>query len=519
MVLHFVNTSFSAIFLSRQTFYDSWMKELLIILGDQLFPAAYFKPHVGKLIFMAEDAGLCNHYKYHKHKLVMFLGAMRTFADELKAHGHDVHYHEFSHDPFVKRLEAFIKARKISRVSVGEIQDKFFEKEILDLFHKLDVEVTIFETPMFLCSRQDFKNYLFFTPKPFMKTFYEGERKRLKILLNAGGKPEGGHWSYDVENRKGPPKVLTCEEGLVHEQSENVKSVIKIIEREFPENPGSLDNFWLPTDRKGALKNLHHFIQHHLKDFGTYQDSITSRSTFMYHSVISPMMNMGLITPEEVVEAVVKAREKDPEIPLHSVEGFVRQVIGWREFVRGVYQNFSDEEEKRNFFKNDRKLTHHWYEGTTGLPPVDDAIRKAYDFGYCHHIERLMILSSVMLMSELHPHQVHQWFMEMFVDSADWVMGPNVYGMGQFSDGGIFATKPYISGSNYILKMSDYKRGEWCDVWDGLFWRFVDKHKAFMMKNYRLSMMVKLSEKMEPTKKKRLVGLADAFIEEKTKGC
>ena len=229
------------------------------------------------------------------------------------------------------------------------------------------------------------------------------------------------------------------------------------------------------------------------------------------------MVNAGLLTPEEVVNEAIKAMEKNPDIPLSSVEGFVRQVMGWREFVRGIYQNFSDVEEQKNFFNHKRKLTHHWYDGTTGLPPVDDAIKKANEFGYCHHIERLMVLSNIMLLSELHPHEVHKWFMELFVDSADWVMGPNVYGMGQFSDGGIFATKPYISGSNYILKMSDYKKGDWCDVWDGLFWRFIGNHAAFFSKNPRMNMMVKLLEKMDPAKKKKLLAAAENFIATRTK--
>ena len=158
-----------------------------------------------------------------------------------------------------------------------------------------------------------------------------------------------------------------------------------------------------------------------------------------------------------------------------------------------------------------------WRSAREAQRPVDDAIKKAKQYGYCHHIERLMILSNIMLLSEIHPNEVHKWFMEMFVDSADWVMGPNVYGMGQFSDGGIFATKPYISGSNYIIKMSDYKKGEWSDVWDGLFWRFIEKNSAFFAKNYRMSMMVKTLEKMDPVKKKRLIKLAENFIHEKTK--
>lgn len=466
---------------------------------------------------MAEDLGLCTHYKYHKHKLIFFLSAMRTFGDDLKKAGFDVSYHEFSEVPFVKRLEEFLKKNKVEKVYIPEIQDKFFEAEMLKLFGKLKLSVEVLPSPMFLCSRDDFKKYLSKTKKPFMKTFYEGERKRLNILIDKQNRPEGGQWSYDVENRKKAPKTLSCEIPPVPSASAHVKKVSSLVDEHFKTHPGDSEKYWLAVDRDGALKQLKHFIRHHLHHFGDYQDAITNRSPFLYHSVISPWMNAGLLTPEEVVTEVLLAWEKDTDIPIASVEGFVRQVIGWREFVRGIYQNYSDEEEKKNFFNHKRKLTKHWYEGTTGLPPVDDAIKKAQDYGYCHHIERLMVLSNIMLLSELHPHEVHRWFMEMFVDSADWVMGPNVYGMGQFSDGGIFATKPYFSGSNYILKMSDYKKGDWCDIWDGLFWRFISNHKTFFLKNHRLSMMVRTLEKMDSYRKKGLFSAAEEFIQSKTK--
>jgi deoxyribodipyrimidine photolyase-related protein len=493
------------------------MTEVLVVLGDQLFPHKFYKPHLGKLVFMAEDVGLCTHFKYHKHKLIFFLAAMRTYADELRAGGHSVHYEELGDVPYVDRLRAFLRKKKVTKVSVGEIQDKFFEAALLGALAADGVACEVLETPMFLCSRREFKNYLFHHPKPFMKTFYEGERKRLKILLAGKGKPEGGQWSFDVENRKKAPKTLTNKELVRFAPTAHVEAVSALVEARFPDHPGEARNFWLPVDRKGALRSLRHFVDHHISDFGSYQDAITPRAPFLYHSIISPAVNAGLLTPAEVIEAVTTAREKDPAIPLASVEGFVRQVMGWREFVRGIYQNFSEEQERRNFWGHERKLTDHWYAGTTGLPPVDDAIRKANEYGYCHHIERLMVLSNAMLLSELDPREVHRWFMELFVDSADWVMGPNVYGMGQFSDGGIFATKPYISGSNYILKMSDYKKGDWCDVWDGLFWRFIGNHTEFFARNPRLSMMARQLEKMDPVRKKRLLGLASDFIASRTR--
>jgi deoxyribodipyrimidine photolyase-related protein len=493
------------------------MKQAFIILGDQLFPLSFYRPHKDSLIFMAEDLELCTHYKYHKHKIAFFLTSMRTYCDELKHDGFQVHYEEFSPHSYLERLEKFLKKNKIHSLKIGEIQDKFFEKKLLEFFKSKQIEVTILQTPMFLCSREDFKNYLFYHPRPFMKTFYEGERKRLKILLDSKGKPVGGQWSYDTENRKKAPKDLTSKDLIKHPASQHLKDVTTIVNEHFPDHPGDMKDFWLPTDRKSAIKSLKHFLNHHVSDFGSYQDAMTPRAPFLYHSVISPAVNAGLLTPREVIDEVIKAYEKDSDIPLNSVEGFVRQVMGWREFVRGIYQNFSDQEEKTNFWNHQRKLTHHWYDGTTGLPPVDDAIKKANQYGYCHHIERLMILSNVMLLGELHPHEVHRWFMEMFVDSADWVMGPNVYGMGQFSDGGIFATKPYISGSNYILKMSDYKKGDWCDVWDGLFWRFIDNHTDFFAKNPRLNMMVATLKKMEASRKKKLLLLAEDFIRTRTK--
>jgi deoxyribodipyrimidine photolyase-related protein len=493
------------------------MKEALIILGDQLFPVSFYKAQKSSIVFMAEDLGLCTHYKYHKHKIIFFLSAMRTYAQDLKENGFHVHYEEFSEITFINRLKKFVEKNSITKIKMCEVQDKFFEYELTQLFKKLKIEHEFLDGPMFLCSRSEFKKYLTTHRKPFMKSFYEGERKRLNILLDDKGKPLGGQWSFDVENRKKAPKVLTNKEVLSHGANSHVRDVSAIVEKQFKHHPGSAQNFWLPVDRKGALKNLKHFIQYHIYDFGDYQDAITSRSPFLYHSIISPMMNAGLLTPKEVIDEVLKAREKDTDIPIASVEGFIRQVMGWREFVRGIYQNYSDEEETKNFFGHKRKLTKDWYEGTTGILPVDDAIKKANEFGYCHHIERLMILSNIMLLSEIHPHEVHRWFMEMFVDSADWVMGPNVYGMGQFSDGGLFATKPYVSGSNYVLKMSDYKKEAWCDVWDGLFWRFIGNNKAFFSKNPRMNMMVKLLEKMDAEKKNKLLGLADDFIQSKTK--
>jgi deoxyribodipyrimidine photolyase-related protein len=492
------------------------MNELLIVLGDQLFPPEFYSPYMRTPVFMCEDVGLCTHYKYHKHKIIFFLTSMRNFADDLIRQGFEVNYEKLSDKNYFERLQVYIKKKKIEKIIIGEVQDKFFEKMIFEFVQKNRLQLKVIPTPMFLCSREEFSTYLKSTTKPFMKTFYEKERKRLKILVNNDSSPVGGQWSFDTENRKKPPKILTHKNPPILQKTIHEKKVKLIVDQHFPDHPGSSDNFWAPVSRESALIYLKHFLKHHLHEFGAYQDALTSRTPFLYHSLLSPMINSGLLTPKEVIKETLKVLSKDADIPLSSAEGFIRQVMGWREFVRGIYQNFSDIEEEKNFFSHHRKLTDDWYRGTTGIPPVDDAIKKANEFAYCHHIERLMVLSNIMLLCEIHPHEVHRWFMEMFIDSADWVMGPNVYGMGQFSDGGIFATKPYISGSNYILKMSDYKKGEWCDVWDGLFWRFIGKHADFFSKNYRMNMMVKTFEKMDSKKKTKLLAHAEEFIKAKT---
>ena len=233
----------------------------------------------------------------------------------------------------------------------------------------------------------------------------------------------------------------------------------------------------------------------------------------MFHSALSPLINIGLITPSEILSRL-KGMEKN--INLNSYEGYIRQIIGWREFMRGIYQNYSEELESKNFFNHKKKMKKSWYDGSTGIPPLDYSIKNAVKNAWTHHIERLMILSNIMNLAGIHPKIVYKWFMEMFIDSSEWVMVPNVYGMGLFSDGGIFSTKPYICGSAYFLKMMDFQKGEWCNTMDGLYWRFIDKNRDFFLKNPRLSMMVRILDKMKSERKKKIFECAEKFIEENT---
>ena len=285
--------------------------------------------------------------------------------------------------------------------------------------------------------------------------------------------------------------------------------MIRLVESEFPDHPGNARDFRWPTTRTQALDWLDAFVVQRLARFGPYEDAITSRSDTLFHSLLSPYLNMGLITPEEVLEPVTALADR---LPIQSIEGFVRQVVGWREFVRGVYRHFGDEEESANFWGHDREMTPSWYEGTTGIAPLDDTIHAVRRTGWAHHIQRLMILGNLMTLCELRPPTAYRWFMEMFVDSSEWVMGPNVYGMGLFSDGGVFATKPYICGSNYIVKMSDYGKGEWCDVVDGLYWRFIDKHRDFFQGNPRLALMPRALDRLDRERRNRIFSAAENFL-------
>jgi deoxyribodipyrimidine photolyase-related protein len=494
--------------------------KVLVVFGNQLFPIKYLPKAASLKVFMAEDIELCTYYRFHKHKIILFLAAMRTYAEELKTQGYDVHYVSLDDDasrskPYMAKLEEFVRMTSCEELLTFEIEDKFMESRINDFAKRQKLRHAVIRSPMFLTSRSEFQAYLKRSKKPFMKTFYEQRRRELKILMNQDGTPVGGKFSFDEENRKPLPESVKPPSIPSATKNIHVQSVSSVVDQLFKAHPGSSKDFWLPVSYEESCEWLDDFLAKRLETFGLYEDAITGREAFLFHSVLSPMMNLGLLTPDEIIRRTLEfARKK--KVPINSLEGFIRQVIGWREFVRGIYQNFSERQDKENFFGHTRKLSDSWYDATTGLPPLDDAIKKTLKYGWAHHIERLMIVSCVMLLAQVDPREVHRWFMEMYVDSSDWVMGPNVYGMGQFSDGGIFATKPYICGSNYILKMSDYKKGPWCDEWDGLYWKFVAEKFQFLGKNPRLSMMVAMWAKKTKPQQDVLLRAADRFIERNT---
>ncbi len=492
--------------------------KLFIILGNQLFSPSYFSKFKDHTFFMAEDYELCTFEKHHKLKILLFLSSMRSFKDELKSKNFNIIYKDINKDfklSYEKKVEKVIKEKKIKEISFFEIEDKFFEKRMFNLAKKNSLKINQIKSPMFLMTRDEFKNYLSKNKRPFMANFYKIVRMKMNLLMNKNGTPKGNKWSFDEDNRKKLPNMIKIPKVSKVKETNNTVILKKLINANFKNHPGDLEKFWFPTTRSETNKWLEEFLKERIKLFGDYEDAVTDKSNTVFHSALSPLINLGLITPEEIIRKLKKIENK---IPINSLEGYIRQIIGWREFMRGIYQNYEQRLDKTNFFNHKRKMKKSWYEGNTGLEPLDHAINNAKNFGWSHHIERLMILANIMNLCEINPKQVYKWFMEMFVDSSDWVMAPNVYGMGLFSDGGIFATKPYICGSSYFLKMMHFKKGPWCDVMDGLYWKFIDRHKKFFLKNPRLAMMVRVSEKMNKERKTRIFKAADNFIKENTNG-
>lgn len=488
-----------------------------LIFGNQLFsPRELLKIPVKK-VFMAENHELCTYGRFHQQKLVLFLSAMRHYAQELNRAGFDVQYRFLpaEPEPYEQILEQFCRQKGVSKLHIFEIEDKFMEKRIQSWALQASVELIVHQSPMFVLSRQEFVDDQKGQKKPFMKTFYERQRKKFRILMTAEGKPIGGQMSFDEDNRKALPKKIEIPSLPIKVLDEIDREVIELVRRTFSSHPGRAEEFWLPTTRAEAFAWCQDFFRKRFEGFGPYEDALHSEHPFLFHSVLSPSLNLGLLTPRQVLVAALRVAEAKG-VPLQSVEGFVRQILGWREFVRGIYQMHSERQDQENFWGHQRGLAPTWWSGETGHPVLDDVIRKTLRYGYAHHIERLMVVGNLMNLSEIRPREAYNWFMDLYVDSSDWVMGPNVYGMALHSDGGIFTTKPYLCGSNYLLKMGAFERGPWCDEMDGLYWGFIDRHRGFFAKNPRLKMMVSSYDKMAGEKKERLALAAAGWLSRNT---
>lgn len=489
------------------------MKSASIVFPHQLF-AENPCLHKNRKVFLVEEYLFFNQYKFHQQKLVFHRASMNFYRDFLRKHSYEVEYID-AQKPLsdVRKLIPKLKSDGVSEIHFTEVVDDWLEKRIHKSASENGIQLNEYTTPMFLNTRQELSDWFGNRKKFHHNDFYIHQRKKHKILLDTAGKPIGGKWSFDTENRLKYPK--NKKPPVVQFPSENsfVREARKTTGEDYPENYGSADSdFIYPTTFQDAEDWLEQFLENRFYDFGKYEDAIVQDEHTLHHSVLTPMLNTGLITPKQVLEKTLDFANKN-EVPLNSLEGIVRQIIGWREFIRGVYQWKGSEERTRNFWEFERKIPESFWTGETGIAPLDQTIHKVLETGYAHHIERLMILGNFMLLCEFDPDEVYRWFMELFIDAYDWVMIPNVYGMSQFADGGLMATKPYISGSNYLMKMSDFSKGEWQKTWDGLFWRFMHVHRDFFLQNPRLGMLVRTFDKMNPEKQNAHLKNAEEFLE------
>ena len=487
-----------------------------------IFPHQLFDHHPGldkrpDRICLIEDTLFFGDRQYpmrfHKQKLWLHRASMMRYARRLE--GLKPQFEYIRYTPGEPLLAPTI--RRLARAGINEIiacdpVDFILEKRLKSYCEAEGLELKLMNTPSFLNTpgenrawREDNKSW-------FMAEFYKRQRRHFGVLME-GDQPKGGKWSFDEENRKKVPKTLRSNPPRLRsrEPSKLEEQARCEIEEDFPDNYGSLHNIYWPTSHEDAESWLGKFLAERFERFGPYEDAILEGEALLWHSAITPMLNIGLLTPKLVLDAamaVIEARD----IPMNSAEGFIRQLIGWREFMRATYEDLGVDMRNGNHWGHERPLPGSFWTGETGIAPVDDTIKRVLKTGYCHHIERLMVLGGFMFICETRPADIYRWFMEMFADSYDWVMVPNAYAMSQNADGGRITTKPYFSGSAYIRKMGNHRPGEWCDIWDGLYWRWIWRNREKLKGSPRWAMMVSMAEKMEEKKLQGHLEVAANFL-------
>ncbi|MDG1916824.1 MAG: cryptochrome/photolyase family protein [Flavobacteriales bacterium] len=487
------------------------MNSVNIIFPHQLFQQSDLLDN-NFPIYLVEEYLFFKHYNFHKQKLAFHRASMKFYQSYLESKGKKVIYvqaNETTSD--IRLLIPELIDKGVREIHIINPVDDWLEKRLSE--GAKDMLCTIYESPYFINLSDEYSDFFKATKKKYFQTsFYIEQRKKLRILIDKNASPTGGKWSYDTDNRKKYPKDKEAPKFRPLPSNEFYSEAVTYVNQNFSDNLGQLsDNPIYPNDFAQTSKWLNDFFDQRFYDFGIYEDAIVDKEHFLNHSILTPMLNVGLITPAQIIDAVL-AYSQTNEIPLNSLEGFIRQIIGWREFIRGIYVAKGTEERNRNFFQHSRKIPPSFYDGTTGIVPIDTTIKKILKTAYAHHIERLMVLGNFMLLCEFDPDEIYRWFMELFIDAYDWVMVPNVYGMSQFADGGLMSTKPYISSSNYLRKMSNYKKDEWQDTWDALYWQFIDKHRDVFNKNIRMKFMVSMYDKMSSQKKEKFVQIVDNYF-------
>ena len=503
-------------------------KTLRLILGDQLNSNHSWYDTIDESVIyvIMEIRTETDYAKHHIQKVVGFFSAMRSFSESLKSANHDVIYIRINDEnnlqSFDKNLEILISELQITNFEYQFPDEYRLDKILKDFCEKLTIKNSVVDSEHFYTSRNELGDFFEGKKTFLMESFYRNMRKKHDVLME-NDKPLTGKWNYDGDNQKKLPKNHRPIAPLVF--NNNVSEILVEIHKTDIKTIGTIDaqNFIWPINRKQSLELLDFFVTECLSLFGSYQDAMTPNEWSLYHSRISFSMNIKMISPQEVIDkAISEWRKRPEEIEYNQLEGFVRQIIGWREYMRGIYWLKMPEYATMNFFNNKEKLPEWFWTGNTKMLCLKDAINQSLDYAYAHHIQRLMITGNFALLAGVHPDELDAWYLGIYIDAIEWVEITNTRGMSQFADGGIVGTKPYVSSASYIDKMSHYcgtcfykkaiKTGDKACPFNSLYWNFYDKNEDKLGKNPRIGMMYNVWRKMQPEHKADLLAQADYYL-------
>jgi len=487
------------------------MTDLVLILGDQLTRTLAALRHTAKadgVILMAEVMDEATYVRHHKKKIALVFAAMRHFAADLQDAGWTVEYRQLgdSADSLAAEVAAAVEAHGATRVLVTEPGEYRLRAEMDGWEDALGVPVEIVPDDRFIASHARFRDWASGRKQLRMEYFYREMRRDTGLLMD-GDDPEGGQWNYDHDNRKPASADLFMPTPPRVEPDEITAEVLDLVADRFADHPGDLTPFWFGVTREHAEAARDHFIEQALPRFGDYQDAMLAGQPFMYHSVLGLYLNLGLLDPLDTCRRA-EAAYRDGHAPLNAVEGFIRQILGWREFIRGIYWREMPDYRDRNFFEATRDLPGFYWTGETGMACMKAAIGQTLEHAYAHHIQRLMVTGNFAMLAGIDPYQVHEWYLAVYADAYEWVELPNVLGMSQFADGGVLASKPYAAGGNYISKMSDYcggcsyavskKSGPDSCPFNTLYWDFLVRNRETLDGNPRLGPVYRTWDRMKP---------------------
>ena len=496
---------------------------LILVLGDQLTRdvAALREGDPGRdVVVMAEVMSEATYAPHHPKKIAFVLSAMRHFAEELREAGWRVRYTALDDPDNAGSIPGELLRAAQATGAAEVIATEPGEWRLIEALEDCPVPVHPFADDRFLCPRPAFEAWAEGRRSLRMEFFYREMRRRTGLLMD-GDEPVEGRWNFDAENRRPPPAEIAWEGPLRVTPDATTEAVLRLVEERFPSNTYSHRPFWFAVTRTDALRALDHFVEHGLTRFGDHQDAMMTGQAFLYHALVSPYLNAGLLGPLEVCERA-EAAYREGRAAINAVEGFVRQILGWREFVRGVYFLEGPGYTERNVLGHGRSLPEFYWTGETDMHCVADCVRQTMREAYAHHIQRLMVTGNFALLAGIDPRQVHEWYLAVYADAYEWVEAPNVIGMSQFADGGVVGSKPYVSSGAYIHRMSDYcgrcaysvreKTGEGACPFNLLYWHFLDRHRGRFEGNPRMANTYRNWDRMDEDHRRAVLADAEAWL-------